>query len=86
MNYCFLDAKTFYQFQELKKEGEDCGFPPHGSICNPGVKYGICGKGLECFKEQEDCFSPGICKKKTSGNNRFMILTSIKGKSCVLFQ
>ena len=32
MNYCFLDAKTFYQFQELKKEGEDCGFPPHGSI------------------------------------------------------
>merc|ERR1712062_50653 len=50
----------------IKKEGEECGYPPNGIICSPGKNYGICGDGLECEKILDHCF-PGICKKKTTG-------------------
>ena len=63
----------------MKKEGEDCGFPPNGTTCHPDVIIGLCGEGLECYKLRDDC-SPGICKKTTTGKNKFMISTSMKGK------
>ena len=63
---------TFHFLLDVKQEGEECGFPPNGTICFPDDNYGICGKGLECEKFLNDC-SPGICKKKTTGKNRFII-------------
>ena len=76
-----MNTITFYLHLDLKKEGEDCGFPPNGTICHPDVTYGLCGEGLECYKLRDDC-SAGICKKKPTGKTRFMISTCIKQESC----
>ena len=56
---------TFHFLLDIKKEGEDCGHPPNGSICSRNEIYGLCGEGLVCLKFTDDC-GPGICKKKTT--------------------
>jgi len=55
---------------EMKNEGEGCGFPPHGVICNHlalnGTRlksFGLCKEGLYCQKFTYDC-SPGTCRKE----------------------
>ena len=66
----------------MKNEGEGCGFPPHGVICNHHGKnptylksFGLCKEGLYCQKFNDDC-SPGTCRKEKlshaeKGNHNF---------------
>ena len=67
-----MDSITFHQLLDFKKAGEQCGFPPNGTICSSTGNYGICGDGLECEKLEKDC-TPGICREKTTGKNRFKL-------------
>ena len=58
----------FYQFLDLKKEDESCGYPPNGTVCDPDRVYGICEEGLTCFSPFYDC-RPGTCKKIETGKS-----------------
>merc|ERR1719188_1754163 len=52
---------------DLKKEGEQCGYPPNGTVCAHDHVYGICEEGLFCQIPWIQMCVPGICTKNETG-------------------
>ena len=73
-----LDSIAFYQFLDLKKEGEQCGYPPNGTVCAHDHVYGICEEGLFCQIPWIQMCVPGICTKNETGKQRQKLVLVIK--------